>query len=293
MSSISLPVRPNAVIRCREPARSWRASLDIQFVRRQARTLLGEARHNGPLRIQKPFYPEGDEVCHVVVLHPPGGLVAGDALSIRAKARPGAHGLVTTPSAGRVYRTDSSGCPQIQSVDIQVDDADFEWLPQENIIFSGAAAENRPTFRLSGASRLIGWDITCLGRPAGNFPFEEGFLKQSLDIVIDGKPAYIERGRYDGGSPLLKSRWGLKGFTTFGTFFCTLASDDVLGRIREACHRETGDYLLGFTRVRQLLIGRYLGHSAQQARKLFSLVWSIVRPELMGKTTVEPRIWNT
>ena len=40
-----------------------------------------ERRHEGPFCIQRPFYP-GDGACHVYLLHPPGGLAAGDELDL-------------------------------------------------------------------------------------------------------------------------------------------------------------------------------------------------------------------
>ena len=55
----------------------WEAELALRFVIRDGRTVLGERRHRGPLQVQRVFYPEGTDLCHLYVLHPPGGLVAG------------------------------------------------------------------------------------------------------------------------------------------------------------------------------------------------------------------------
>ena len=74
----------------------WHAHLQLDYRREGARTVVRHA-HNGPLRILKSLYPEGDAICHNVLVHPPSGLVGGDTLDIRAQVASGAHALITTP----------------------------------------------------------------------------------------------------------------------------------------------------------------------------------------------------
>ncbi|MFN2317914.1 MAG: urease accessory protein UreD, partial [Gemmatimonadales bacterium] len=94
--------------------RRWSASLELGFQSRlgggRQSTHLSLLRHEGPLRVQRPFYPEGAQgCCHVYLLHPPGGLVSGDVLRIDAAVGEGAHALLTTPAAAKVYMADSHG----------------------------------------------------------------------------------------------------------------------------------------------------------------------------------------
>src|SRR6185436_21146989 len=84
----------------------WAAHLRLRFGPHDGRTVVRERQHRGPLQVQRAFYPEGPELCHLYLLHPPGGLVAGDALSIEVGVEAGARALVTTPAAGKVYRGD-------------------------------------------------------------------------------------------------------------------------------------------------------------------------------------------
>jgi urease accessory protein len=67
--------------------------------------VLTERRHLGPLAVRKPRYPEGDDVCHAIVVHPPDGIAGGDELGLTVGAKAGARALLTTPGAGRRYRT--------------------------------------------------------------------------------------------------------------------------------------------------------------------------------------------
>src|SRR5689334_17836187 len=93
----------------------WRASLDLEFARSGVRTVLARRSHVGPLVVQRPFYPEG-EVCHVYLVHPPGGVVGGDTLELRARVRDGAHALVTTPAATKFYRSEGRVARQLQDI---------------------------------------------------------------------------------------------------------------------------------------------------------------------------------
>ncbi len=52
----------------------WKANLSLEFKATALRTVISKREHKGPLAIQRPFYPE-DDVCHVYLLHPPGGVV--------------------------------------------------------------------------------------------------------------------------------------------------------------------------------------------------------------------------
>ena len=62
--------------------RTWDAALDLAYAVRGGSTVLARRSSRGPHAVQKPLYPEGDLVCHTIVLYPPGGLpVATDRRS--------------------------------------------------------------------------------------------------------------------------------------------------------------------------------------------------------------------
>ena len=86
--------------------RPYTGELTLEFDRVGSSTRLTSRSHSGPLNVQRPFYPEGEDVCHVYLLHPPGGLVAGDQLSFSAQLNTGAKTLITTPAANKFYRSD-------------------------------------------------------------------------------------------------------------------------------------------------------------------------------------------
>lgn len=271
--------------------RSWPARLDMRLEADELRTRLKGLEFAGPLRIQRPFYPEGG-VCHLYVLHPPGGLVSGDRLAISVWAGAASQSLLTTPSAGKVYGRDSDGVAQGQSVCLQLhDNAECEWLPQETLVFRGANAVLDTRIELSASARFIGWDLVCLGRPAAGEIFDEGSLSQTIRLWRDGRLLFNERLQLAGDSPLRRSRVGLAGGCVFGTLLASgLGLDETLtGQLRAALPSPA------FTVTERLgvLLVRYLGDDMNICRDGMWRAWALIRPVLLARPACIPRIWLT
>jgi urease accessory protein len=272
---------------------SWQASLALGFVRREDSTILARREHRGPLRVQMALYPEGPGVCHAIVLHPPAGIAGGDQLEIRVEADAGAHALLTTPGAGKWYR--SGGAQSSQRIHIKVGaGATAEWLPQESILFSGALADMGTTIDLDAGARFTGVETLCFGRRASGETFDRGRLRSATDIRCEGKLLWRERGAIGGGSALLASPIGLAGFSVCSTLLAAGAelTPEVLAACRAAGSREAGAQW-GVSLLPQLLVGRYLGHSAEAAREWLMQLWAVLRPVMSGREAIAPRIWNT
>lgn len=279
------------------PARStaWQAELGLGFARFGERTALRENRSFGPLRVQKALYPEGPELCHAIVLHPPAGICGGDRLEIGVEVGADAQALLTTPGAGKWYR--SAGALAEQIVTLKVSrGGTLEWLPQESIVFAGAQARMRTTVELEEGARYVGMETLCLGRRASGETFSRGQLQLASDIRIDGEPVWRERGRVEGGSALLESPIGLAGFSVCSTILAAGAGAEVDADTLAACRQATpaeADAQYGVTTMPRLLVGRYLGHSSEAARAWFVELWRALRPAFIGRDMVVPRIWNT
>jgi len=271
--------------------RSWRAELALAFERRAERTVLAARRHDGPLVVQKPFYPEGGAVCHAIVVHPPAGIAGGDELEVAVQNARGAHSLLTTPGAGKWYR--SAGSWARQRLEFQVaEDACLEWLPQETIVFDGALAQLETEVRLAGDARYIGWEIVCLGRTGSGESFERGACRMRTKVTRDGTLQWVERASIVGGGRLLAARACLANQPVCGTL---IVAAPVIGAELVAACREpapsVGDGAV--TTVPGVLIARYLGGSAEAARRYFSVLWHVVRPAVLGRGATVPRIWAT
>jgi len=288
-------------------ATGWLASLDLEFALSGSRTVLARRSHVGPLVVQRPFYPEGD-VCHVYLVHPPGGVVGGDTLELRTQLRDGAHALVTTPAATKFYR--SEGRLARQSQDIALDAATFEWLPQETILFPDAYANIATRVRLSGRSKFIGWEVVCYGRPASGLKYSSGRAHQDFELWLNDVPLVLDHLRLEGASDSMHARFGLAGHTVLGTMFAYPADPALLDLARTVSLPADGngshatraplssvaplsEAHLACTNVDGVLVCRAIGSQSDAVKRALTRIWSLIRPQITGRAATPPRIWST
>ncbi len=267
---------------------SWHAELELGYGRFGDSTRPPQRRHVGPLRVQKHLYAEGPEVCQHIIVHPPGGIAGGDRLNICASVGPDAWAQLTSPGAAKWYR---AAGPAYQSLTLNVAaGATLEWLPQETIVFSDARAELTTRIELEGDGRLFYWDMVALGRLASGERFEHGHFQSQLDIRRDGQLLWHERQRVIGGDGLLDSPIGLDGNPVFATLLVTgEISAELLQTCRDLPNPVRGD----LTQLPGLVVARCLAVEALQARAWLIELWRLLRPALLGREALAPRIWST
>lgn len=273
----------------------WHARLSLDYRLQPPRTVLQHS-HDGPLRILKSLYPEGDAVCHNVIVHPPGGLVGGDRLALQVHLAEGAHALVSTPGATRFYASDA--LPAEQTVDIRLDaGARLEWLPLETIAYPGCDALNRWSARLAPGAELMAWDVTALGLPAAGQPFDSGRLHQRMEIP----GVWREEARIAAtDTRLLDAPLGLAGQRCLGTL--VFASGSALERGRreallEAARNALSDLPAGVQAGAtcphpQVLVVRALAPLVEPLMARLQRAWAALRPVAWGLPAQGPRIWR-
>lgn len=264
------------------PTSGWRAQLELTFARAAGRTRIIERRHHGPLLVQRPFYPEGD-VCHAYIVHPPGGVVGGDELRLQVATRDDAHALLTTPAAAKFYRSDGRTARQEQI--LHAHGGSLEWLPQESIFYPQARVRSVTRIELAAGAKFIGWEIACLGLPARKQPFDSGELRLHLELWEAGAPLLIDRLRIAGDT-----RWGLGGHESIGTLLAYPATRAMLEIARSL---QPPDVELGVTLVDNVLLCRALAAQAEPIKRAFIDAWNTLRPSLLDRPAVPPRIWAT
>jgi len=284
--------RAPSLLKTTLPGSCWQAHLRLGFVHAAHGTRLGERIHAGPLRVQKPLYPEGPQVCHAVIVHPPGGVVGGDALDIGIAAGAGSHALLTTPGAGKWYR--ANGRPSRQDVHIDIKaNAALEWLPQETLFYRDAQVELTHAVSLAENARYLGSEILCFGRTASGEVFEEGSVRQTSTIHRAGELVWHEEGQIEGAGPFMLSPFGLGGNTVCATLIaCGLTLDaSQIQQLREELDVAGGHS--GVTQLPKIVVVRHLGRSSEAARAVLLAAWRRLRPALLGREASVPRLWNT
>ncbi len=274
----------------------WEGSLQLHYRRAGERTLAHD-RHHGPLRVLQRLYPEGPAVCQHVLVHPPGGIVGGDSLSLQLQLDAGSHALVTTPGATRFYR--SSGAAALQQVQACLaDGARLEWLPLETIAYRGCLAQNCQRFELAAGAQMFGCDVLALGLPAAGQCYDHGSFLQQL--VLPG--AWLERGRIDGGDALLlDSPLGFGGARVLATLWFAAGAaleralaEAMIDAARAAIAGGPLAARAGVTRQHErVLVLRALADRVEPAMQLLHAVWAAWRPLAWGLAAQPPRVWRT
>jgi urease accessory protein len=274
----------------------WKAELNIDYFCDGARCIARD-RHEGPLRVLRALYPEGPGVCHHVLVHPPGGVAGGDRLVVNLQLEAGAHALLTTPGAARLYR--SAGQAAHQHLHARIAPAArLEWLPQETIAYPGCIAENMLRFELAPGGEMIGWDVLALGLPASGEAFDRGQFRQHIEIP----GVWLERGRIDAGDArLLHSPLGLAGRSVVATMWFAAGSpldaarrDALLDAARERVGGDERQVAAGCSAPHaEVVVLRLIAHRVEPAMQALRSVWQVWRERAWQMPAPAPRVWST
>jgi urease accessory protein len=276
----------------------WHGKIDLTFVHSANGTQLVHCQGQAPLKVQRPFYPEGEEVCHTVVLHTAGGVVGGDRLSVDLHLQPQAQALITTAAAAKIYR--SNGQQARQRVQISVAEAAcLEWLPQETIVFDQALYRQDMRVDLAPGALWLGWESTRFGRSARGEQFTQGDWRSHTEVWQEGVPLWCDRQWLPASEELFHSPHGLAGCPVVGSFAFVGQSvePELVQKARHLWMAEAGGNAssgeAGVTRLQSGLLCRYRGQSTLQVRRWFVEVWQLIRQSYLQRPACIPRVWQS
>lgn len=169
-------------------------------------TRVAELHEAGGYRLR---FPRG-ETCEAVIVNTGGGVAGGDDVAIALSADPGASLVCTTTAAEKIYRSDGARA----RIDVTLDlgaGASLAWLPQETILFDGAALTRRLDVTLAADARLTMLEGLAFGRRAMGERCAGGDFHDRWRVRRDGRLVFAEEMRFDGAIDSLLDRLALGG----------------------------------------------------------------------------------
>jgi urease accessory protein len=253
---------PAAGISPADPRRVGRdGALALRVERRGGRSVVAASRSVLPLQVLAP-------------------LALPDPAAIEVDVGPGAHALLTTPSASRVYR--APGAPTEQAVALRVGaGAALEWVPDHTIPYAGAAYRQALHCELEDGGTLVLLDAFAAGRIARGEAWAFRHLESALTVRD-------QRGLLFHDRFVLGARGGAGlGAAEDHPYFATLVAVADRGceafaaaadaRLAAASGARGGAAPL----ARRGVVVRCLAASAPALTDLLDALWSLARRELL------------
>ncbi len=268
----------------------WQGQLQLTYRYDRGKTQAIQHQGVAPLKVQRSFYPEGEAICHNVILHTAGGIVGGDRLQLDIELQPASRAVITTAAAGKIYGSNGQRATQTIVQNIAAD-ACLEWLPQETIIFDGASFHQHLQVNLATTATWLGWEINRFGRTASGEKFTSGEWKSSTEVYRAGKPVWIDR-QWLRGDKMVDSPHSLAGYPIVGNlaWIDRSVSKELIAEIRSLFDGEPSK--IGVTRLSAGLLCRYRGNSTSEVRRWFTAVWHLLRQSFLDSKPIALRVWQ-
>lgn len=276
----------------------WYAQLELGFCFENSRTIMSRRKHRGPVRVQKMLWPERTGVCHAIIVHPPAGIAGGDHLTFEIETKDQAHAVVTTPGAGKWYKT--NGKQAFQHIHLHVKDQSIlEWVPQETMLFDGALAHSETHIHLDNAASFIGWDMLVLGRQARAERFVQGSYYNQFKLWREHKLLVADTLYFEGEDRWLSSCLGMNNQAVMGSFWAAAPEkyrssfylEQQLELIRELMMRMQAPVTL--TLLDDVVSARFLGNDVRHCHDAFAAIRAKLRRYWFDLEEEFPRIWKT
>lgn len=157
---------------------------------RKDRSVISDLHMSGSSKL---LFPRAKDALQAVYLNSSGGVTGGDAFEVAADVAPGAHLVMTTQAAERVYRALPAETGRVETRLSLAPGARLDWLPQETILFEGGALDRRLSIEMAADARLTACEALVFGRHAMGEVLHDLRLRDRIDLRIDGRLAFADR----------------------------------------------------------------------------------------------------
>lgn len=263
-----------------------RGGAALRFVVARGATRLADLHQASPMRILFPADEPGEPPLAALV-NTAGGLAGGDGVTIDVALDAGAHAVISTPAAEKIYRSLGPMTQIATTLDLGPG-ATLEWIPQETILFDGAQLDRRIEASLAPGARLLMAEMLVFGRHARGEALHAGSLFDSWRLRRGGRLLWADGLALDGTlRSSLDNPFGFAGAEAMATLL--LAQDAPMEPLREAL-RDTAACAVTLARP-GLLLARWLG-GAVALREGLGAAIRLVRSQAFGCPPALPRLWT-
>jgi urease accessory protein len=227
----------------------------------------------------------------VTLINLAGGLTGGDVFRQRLVWQAGAQAGATTQAAEKIYRA-AAGEVRIRTALEVAAGAWAEWLPQETILFEGAALDRRLTIDLAGGGRLLAVEPVVFGRIAMGERVRRSHLTDRLEVRVDGRRVWLDVNRLAPPVDTLLDRPALGGGARAVATVLYVAADagERLAALRAVV--DDAPITAGVSRLGPVAVARLVAAEPAALRRALVAALGRARAELGGWPARLPRAWH-
>lgn len=263
-----------------------RGTLRLSFKRHGEKTVFDELYQQGCLRARMPRCHDG-RFSEAVVMNTSGGLTGGDRIAVAAEWAPAAAASVCSQAAEKIYRA-LCGAAEISNVLHIGALANAEWLPQETILFNGAALKRSLDVHLHETSSFLGIESIVFGRTAMREEVVSGHIRDAWRIFRGGRLVYADVFRLGGAISEQLNRAAIAaGARAFATIIYTAhnLAQHVLDGLREVLAHARGRAAASLWNG--ILAARFIAPEGEALRQDITQALRVLRN---GRAL--PRVWQ-
>jgi urease accessory protein len=257
--------------------------LDVRFRLRGHLTTLDHLRQAGCLKARFP-HPTNPSWMEVATVNISGGIVGGDTLTQHFFLSPETRVTIATQAPERIYRARSGDMPAGVQTSIEIaKSAVAEWLPQETILFNGAALRRSLSVNLHDGGRFLGIEALVFGRLSMGEAVHQLSLADTISIACRGRKLLHDVSRIHGDAEELLSRPAVANKARAVATLIYVAHDAAfrLDQLRTALPDEEA----GVSTTHDLLVARILAQDGATLRRI------VIKALLTLRGRPLPRAW--